>query len=150
MRSVTNSLCQFLRPRCMCPFFLWYCNILKCVFPKFQEILHDFHSLNLFEGCTSHIWESSLTHRSVMDSQFLSSANEVSTGPTCQSLYLCFFVSLFVCTVFFSRHLIGWYTGFWQWFWHPTYPTRCFELGWAVPYSDFLAWLSSATLKIFI
>ena len=22
---------------------------------------------------------------------------------------------------------------------HPTYPTRCFELGWAVPYSDFLS-----------
>ena len=27
---------------------------------------------------------------------------------------------------YFLRCLIGWYTGFWQWFWHPTYPTRCF------------------------
>ena len=42
--------------------------------------------------------------------------------------------------------LIGWYTGFWQWFWHPTYPTRCLELGWAVSHSDFLAWPRS---KIF-
>ena len=60
-------------------------------------------------------------------------------------------MSISVCPsvfpVFFSRRLIGWYTGFWQWFWHPTYPTRCLELGWAVPHSDFLAWLSSATLK---
>ena len=33
------------------------------------------------------------------------------------------------------RRLIGWYTGFWQWFWQPTYPTRCLELGWAVSHS---------------
>ena len=59
-------------------------------------------------------------------------------------------VSLSVFSVFFSRRLIGWYTGFGQWFWQPTYPTRCSELGWAVPHSDFLAWLSSATLKNFI
>ena len=85
---------------------------------------------------------------------FLSSANEVSTGPTCQFLSVCLSVCLFVCLsvfpVFFSRRLIGSYTGFWQWFWQPTYPTRCSELGWAVPHSDFLAWLSSATLKNFI
>ena len=31
-----------------------------------------------------------------------------------------------------------------------TYSSRCLELGWAMPHSDFLAWLSSATLKIFI
>ena len=61
---------------------------------------------------------------------------------------LCVCVSVF--PVFFSRRLIGSYTGFWQWFWQPTYPTRCSELGWAVPHSDFLAWLSSATLKNFI
>ena len=82
--------------------------------------------------------------------KFLSSANEVSTGPTCQKKCVCLFVCLSVVPVFFSRRLIGWYTGFWQLFWHPTYLTRCFELGWAVPRSDFLAWLSSATLKIFI
>ena len=63
---------------------------------------------------------------------------------------VCLFVCLFVFPVFFSRHLIRSYTGSWQWFWQPTYPTRCLELGWAVPHSDFLAWLSSATLKKFI
>ena len=75
--------------------------------------------------------------------EFLSSANEVSTGPTCQFLSFC----LRVFPVFFSRRLIGSYTGFWQWFWQPTYPSRCSELRWAVPHSDFLARLSSATLK---
>ena len=65
-------------------------------------------------------------------------------------LYICLCVYLFVFPVFFSMRLIGSYTGFWQWFWQPTYPTRCLELGWAVPHSDFLAWLSSATLKNFI
>ena len=69
---------------------------------------------------------------------------------TYMSISVCLFVCLFVFPVFFLRRLIGWYTGFWQWFWHPTYPTRCLELGWAVPHSDFLAWLSSATLKKFI
>ena len=34
----------------------------------------------------------------------------------------------------FFRLLIGWYIGFWQWFWHPTSPTLA----------------SNATLKIFI
>ena len=63
---------------------------------------------------------------------------------------LCLCVCVFDFPVFFSRRLIGWYTGLWQWFWHPTYPTRCLELGWAVPHSDFLAWQSSATLKNFI
>ena len=64
------------------------------------------------------------------------------------NLGLCVCVSVF--PVFFSRRLIGSYTGFWLWFWQPTYPSRCSELGWAVPHSDFLAWLSSATLKNFI
>ena len=76
---------------------------------------------------------------------FLSSINEVSTGPTSQFLWFCVYFR-----PFFSRCLIGWYIGFWQWFWNSTYPTRCFELGWAVPHSDFLNWLSSAALKIFI
>ena len=62
----------------------------------------------------------------------------------------CLSVRLFVFPVFFSWRQIGWYTAFWQWFWQPIYPTRCSELGWAVPHSDFLAWLSSATLKNFI
>ena len=66
------------------------------------------------------------------------------------SISVCLCVCLSVFPVFFSRRLIRWYTGFWQWFWQPTYPTRCSELGWAVPHSDFLAWLSSATLKKFI
>ena len=92
-----------------------------------------------------------LDRKDVIPGVFLSSANEVSTGPTCQFLSVCLSVCLFVCLsvfpVFFSRRLIGSYTGFWQWFWQPTYPTRCSELGWAVPHSDFLAWLSSATLK---
>ena len=48
-----------------------------------------------------------------------------------------------VRTVFFSTHLIGWYTGVWEWFWHPTYPNRCFDLGWAVPHSHFFTLLSS-------
>ena len=65
-------------------------------------------------------------------------------------LFVCLSVCLSVFPVFFSRRLIGWYTGFWQWFCQPTYPCRCSELGWAVPHSDFLAWLSSATLKNFI
>ena len=82
--------------------------------------------------------------------EFLSSADEVSTGPTCRFLSVCLSVCLFVFPVFFSRRAIGWYTGFWLWFWQPTYPSRCSELGWAVPHSDFLAWLSSATLKNFI
>ena len=34
-----------------------------------------------------------------------------------------------------TRRLIGCYPGFWQWFWHPTCPTRTFELGWAAPHS---------------
>ena len=55
-----------------------------------------------------------------------------------------------VCVSPISRPLIGRAAGFRQWFWHPTYPTRCSELGWAVSHSDFLAWLSSATLEIFI
>ena len=42
---------------------------------------------------------------------FLSSANEVSTGPTCQKKFVCLSVCLFVCLsvfpVFFSRRLIG-------------------------------------------
>ena len=38
---------------------------------------------------------------------FLSSANEVSTGPTCQKKCVCLFVCLFVFPVFFSRRLIG-------------------------------------------
>ena len=59
-------------------------------------------------------------------------------------------VCVSVCLSPISRPLIGRANGFWQWFWHPTYPTRCSELGWAVPRSDFLAWLSSATLKISI
>ena len=63
---------------------------------------------------------------------------------------VCVSVCLSVCLSPNSRPLIGWATGFWQRFWHPTYPTRCSELGWAVPHSDFLAWLSSATLKISI
>ena len=67
---------------------------------------------------------------------------KVSTGPTCQRVDVCI-------SSIFSRRLIGWYTGFWQWFCHPTYPTRCLELGWAVPHSDFFAWLSSATLRCF-
>ena len=57
------------------------------------------------------------------------------------SVYVC------VCVSPNSRPLIGRATGFWQFFWHPTYPTRCSELGWAVPHSDIFAWLSSATLK---
>ena len=85
---------------------------------------------------------------------FLSSANKVSTGPTCQFLCVCVSVCLCVCLfvfpVFFSRRLIGWYTCFWQWFWQPIYPTRFSELGWAVTHSDFLAWQSIATLKNFI
>ena len=67
---------------------------------------------------------------------FLSSANKVSTGPTCQFLSVCVCVCVSFRS-FFSRCLIGWYTGFWQWFWQPTYLTRCAELGWAVPHSDF-------------
>ena len=27
-------------------------------------------------------------------------------------------------------------THFWQWFWYPNYPTTCFDLGWAMPYSE--------------
>ena len=65
------------------------------------------------------------------------------------SISVCLSVCLCVFPVFFSRRLIGSYTGFWQWFWQPTYPTRCSELGWAVPHSDFLAWLSRATLRFF-
>ena len=65
-------------------------------------------------------------------------------------LYVCLSVCVSVCLSPISRPLIGRANGFWQWFWHPTYPTRCSELGWAVPRSDFLAWLSSATLKISI
>ena len=43
---------------------------------------------------------------------FLSSATEVSTGPTCQFLCVCLCVCLSVFPVFFSRRLIGSYTGF--------------------------------------
>ena len=43
---------------------------------------------------------------------FLSSANEVSTGPTCQFLSVCLCVCVCVFPVFFSRRLIGSYTGF--------------------------------------
>ena len=59
--------------------------------------------------------------------QFLSSTNKVSTGPTCQFLSVCVFVYVSFRS-FFSRCPIGWYIGFWQWFWHPDYPTRCLEL----------------------
>ena len=94
-----------------------------------------------------------VSHFRVPLNTFLSSANKVSTGPTCQLLCVCLSVCVFMCLfvfpVFFSRRLIGRYTGFWQWFWHPTYPTKCLELAWAVRHSDFLAWLSSATLRFF-
>ena len=52
---------------------------------------------------------------------------------------MCMSVVLSVFPVFFSRRLIGWYIGFWQWFSHPTYPTRWFELGCALPHLRFLS-----------
>ena len=46
---------------------------------------------------------------------FLSSANEVGTGPTCQKVSV---RCLSGCPVVFSKLLIGGPTCFWQWFWH--------------------------------
>ena len=60
----------------------------------FQEIFKgcegNFMVFRLFKGCL-----------------FLSSANKVSTGPTCQFLSVCVCVCLCVFPVFYSRRLIG-------------------------------------------
>ena len=46
---------------------------------------------------TRRYWGRKLGH------EFLSSANKVSTGPTCQYLCVCLFVCLFVCLCFYLR-----------------------------------------------
>ena len=66
--------------------------------------------------------------KQLLPNKFLSRANKVSTGPICQ--FLCVSVSVFVWTVYFQsflKCLIRLYTCLKQGFWHPTYPTRCFE-----------------------
>ena len=66
---------------------------------------------------------------------FLSSVNEVSTGPTCQFVYLCFFVSLYGLFFMASNWLIYW-----------------FLTVVLAPYLSkkvFWAWLISATLRFF-
>ena len=72
-------------------------------------------------------------------------------GVFCPALTMSISVCVCVVPVLFSKHLIGRYTRFWKWFWHPIYPTRCFEpaiqeLGWAMSHLEFLAWRSSASL----
>ena len=60
---------------------------------------------------------------------------------------LCLFVRLSGLFFKASNWMIYWLLTVVLTVWHPIYPTRCLELGWAVPHSDFLAWLSSTTLK---
>ena len=104
----------------------------------FYFLVHS--SLSILANCQflSYLFHLLLVQSCFRFLYFLSSANKVSTGPTCQFLS----VWVWICvSSFFLRRLIGWYTGFWQWFWHPTYPIRCL---------DVLACLSRDTLKIFI
>ena len=73
----------------------------------------------------------------------------VSIRPTSWNFVFVFFFVSFC--IQFSRLLIGWFLAV-------VLTYRLFrilnpaiqELGWTMPHSDFLAWLSSATLKIFI
>ena len=62
-------------------------------------------------GCNIHFEKLEIWTEQQKSSKFLSSANEVSTGPTCQFLSVCLSVCLFVWLsvfpVFFSRRLIG-------------------------------------------
>ena len=92
---------------------------------------------------------------STVCSIFLSRANEVSAGPTCQKVNVCVFVCL--CSVFpvffcnrHSRLLIDLTLWFLAYRLFRTLNPAIQEIGWAMPHSHFLAWLSSATLKIFI
>jgi len=89
--------------------------------------------------------------------KFLSSAYVVSPGPTCRnSLYLFFFLFFFLSVILYPIFSTSnWLT---PWFLVVVLTYHLFrtlnpaiqELGWAMLHSDFLARLSSATLKIFI
>ena len=82
--------------------------ILNIIFyPQFFVSFYPFGNLNL-SFYILWIWNIS-THK-FFELPFLPSANKVSTGPTCQKVCVC----LSVFPVFFSRRLIGWYSGFWQ------------------------------------
>ena len=128
------------------------------------SISHTLHTQPIWHGsvCSVQCVEQGTFQRHFMGSTlttdciFLSSANNVSTGPTCQ--IGCVFVCL--CSVFpvffcnkFSRLLID----LMRWFLAVVLAYCLFrtlnpaiqEVGWAMPHSDFLAWLSSATLKNF-
>ena len=112
-RCVCCSFLSFSRRTCWCHHFVntQAHEELTCMLAK----KHARTSLHLMHACV---------FRNLHE--FLTSAYKVSTRLTCQFLFVCF------CRVFpffFSRLLIiGWYICFWQWLWHPTYPSRCFSL----------------------
>ena len=96
---------------CLFLFFLHFFSILN----KFSFHLFFFQCLIFFIFFLFLVSSSFLLFFKFFDCcyfLFLSSANEVSTGSTCQFLSVCLFVCLCFFPVFFSRPQIGSYTGF--------------------------------------
>ena len=133
--SCPTTSSDYINPTCLSPWLFG------------QNLLHIFFLIFIF---TPQIWNycSQIRHIQIYNwlffffnvSDFCPALTKLALN-----LHLNFCVSVCVSGLFFKA--CNWMI---YWFWQPTYPTRCLELGWAVPHSDFLAWMSSATLKNFI